>query len=255
MENNYKEVARESRLKCLDLIYKAQTSHIGSVFGCADIMAVLFGKINLDVDKFILSKGWVASILYFHLWRKGRITKEELDSYCQDGSKWIGLAEPIHKDIIFAGGSMGMGISAAVALAWSKKQRSQDGTVYVLESDGGMQVGINAEAMRFASHHKLNNLCLIVEKNDFQAMGKTDDILKQDLREECKAFGWAVLEIDGHNYNDLEFAFAQSSEKPLAIIAQTTKGKGVLFMENENVFHYKAPNEAEYLQAQQELNG
>ena len=118
---NYKEKATAARKKVLEMIYKAQVSHIGSNFSCIDILTVLFEKIDLDKDKFILSAGWKAASLYYFLWKKGRITKAELDSYCQQGSKFIGLAEPIHKDIIFAGGSMQMGTAAAVGLALSKK--------------------------------------------------------------------------------------------------------------------------------------
>ena len=91
---NYEEIARQSRIKCLELVFKAQTSHIGSLMSCADILAVLLEKIDLDRDKFILSAGWKACMLYYHLWRKGRITGKELNSYCQPGSKFIGLVEP-----------------------------------------------------------------------------------------------------------------------------------------------------------------
>jgi len=94
---NYKEIARQSRSKCLKLVWKAQTSHSGSLLSCADIMAVLFEKIDLDRDKFILSAGWKACMLYYHLWRKGKITEGELNSYCMPGSKFIGLAEPMKK--------------------------------------------------------------------------------------------------------------------------------------------------------------
>lgn len=95
----YKKIANDSRKKVLELVYKAGTSHIGSLMGCADIFAVLFEKLDLNKDKFILSAGWKAAMLYYHLWRKGRITLKELDSYCQEGSKFIGLAEPMSKEI------------------------------------------------------------------------------------------------------------------------------------------------------------
>ena len=94
---DYADIAKQSRIKCLELVYKAQTSHIGSLFSCADIMAVLFEKMDLSKDVFVLSAGWKAAMLYYHLWRKGRITEEELNSYCQDGSKFIGLAEPMSR--------------------------------------------------------------------------------------------------------------------------------------------------------------
>src|SRR3989344_3863390 len=109
---NYKEIARQARIKVIELIWKAQTSHLGSNFSIIDILTVLFEKADLDKDKIILSKGWAAASLYYFLWRKGRITEEELNSYCRLGSKFIGLAEPVIPEIPFAGGSMGYGLPA-----------------------------------------------------------------------------------------------------------------------------------------------
>lgn len=237
------------------MIYRAQTSHIGSNFGVADIMAVLFKYMDMDKDKFVLSAGWKAAMLYYHLWKKKKITKKELDSYCQEGSKFIGLAEPVIPEIIFAGGSMGLGISAATALAWSKKARKQTGRVYVLESDGGMQVGINWEALWFAAQHKLDNLHLIIDNNGFQAMGKTQEILSSlKIKEKLESFGWYVVEINGHDFAELDWAFRQMFlDKPMAIIANTTKGKGVSFMENNNLWHYAQIKDEDYKKAMEEL--
>ncbi|MDP2363234.1 MAG: 1-deoxy-D-xylulose-5-phosphate synthase N-terminal domain-containing protein, partial [Ignavibacteria bacterium] len=174
---NYKEIARQSRVKCLELVFKAQTSHIGSLMSCADIMAVLFGKVDLDRDKFILSAGWKVCMLYYHLWRKGRITKEELDSYCHPGSKFIGLAEPIIPEIPAAGGSMGFGLPFGVGFALAKKLKKEKGKVFVLMSDGEMQCGTTWESALIASHQRLNNLFVVVDANELQAMGKVKEIL------------------------------------------------------------------------------
>lgn len=264
-KSDYAEIARQSRLKTLELIYKAQTSHIGSNFSVADIMAVLFEHVNLDKDKVILSAGWKAAMLYYHLWRKGRIKKSELESYCQPDSKWIGLAEPIHPDIPFAGGSMGMGLAAGVAIAWSKKQRSEEGTVYVIESDGGMQCGSTYEALSFAYHHKLTNIILIVDSNGHQAMGVTDSINRQKIDRVLYGFGWIVAkEEDGHSYMGLDWDIgskrdlqltSERLQRPAALVAKTIKGKGVSFMENNNLYHYKQLSEEEYLKAKTELHG
>ena len=255
MQEEYSKISNEARIKVLKLIFNAQTSHIGSNFSCIDILTVLFSKINLDRDKFILSKGWVAASLYYFLWKKGRITEDELNSYCQEGSKFIGLAEPIHKDIIFAGGSMGLGLSAGVALAWSKKTRKQDGRIYVLESDGGIQVGVNWEAAWFADQHKLNNLTLIIDKNGFQAMKKTSEVLNMDsLRLKFMSFGWEVVHIDGHNFEEIETALVHEHfEKPIVVIADTIKGKGVKRFEGNNLYHYKQLSKEEYEEALNEL--
>ena len=254
---SYKEIARQSRIKCLELVFKAQTSHIGSLMSCADIMAVLFEKIDLNKDKFVLSAGWKACLLYFHLWRKGRITEEELNSYCQPGSKFIGLAEPIIPEIPAAGGSMGFGLPFGVGFALSKKIKKEEGKIYVLMSDGEMDCGTTWESVLIAAHHKLDNLVVIVDFNGLQAMGRVKDILNiEPLKDKWQAFGWEVREIDGHNFKEIEKALAESAPeegKPRVIIARTIKGKGVSFMEGNNLYHYKAPSDEEYQKALKEL--
>ena len=254
---NYKEIARQARIKVIELIWKAQTSHLGSNFSIIDILTVLFEKADLDKDKIILSKGWAAASLYYFLWRKGRITEEELNSYCMPGSKFIGLSEPIHPDIPFAGGSMGMGLPAGVGFALAKKLKKEKGKIYVLMSDGEQQVGTTWEGAMLAAHHKLNNLCVLIDYNKLQAMGKTNEILNiEPLGEKWQSFGWQVREIDGHNFKEIEKSLTTllpQKEKPLVIIAKTIKGKGVSFMEGENLYHYKAPSKEEYQRAVKEL--
>ncbi len=253
----YKEIATEARKKVLEMIYKAQTSHIGSNFSCIDLLTVLFEKADLDKDKIILSKGWAAASLYYFLWRKGRITKEELDSYCQPGSKFIGLAEPIIPEIPAAGGSMGFGLPFGVGFALAKKIKKEKGRVSVLMSDGEMQCGTTWESALIEAHHKLDNLVIIVDFNGLQAMGKVKDILDiEPLEDKWRAFGWEVIEIDGHNFEEIEKALTESAPeegKPRVIIARTIKGKGVSFMEGENIYHYKAPSDEEYQRALKEL--
>ena len=253
----YKEMANEARKKVLEMIYKAQTSHIGSNFSCIDLLTVLFGKADLDKDKIILSKGWAAASLYYFLWRKGRINEEELNSYCQPGSKFIGLAEPIIPEIPAAGGSMGFGLPFGVGFALAKKIKKEEGKVFVLMSDGEMQIGTTWESAMITGHHKLDNLCVIVDANEWQAMGKVKEILNiEPLKEKWEAFGWEVREIDGHNFEEIEKSLTEPGlEKPIVIIAKTIKGKGVNFMEGNNLYHYKAPSDEEYQRALKELNG
>jgi len=256
---SYQEIAKQSRIKCLELVFKAQTSHIGSLMSVADIMAVLFEKIDLDRDKFILSAGWKACMLYFHLWRKGRITEKELDSYCMPGSKWIGLAEPVHRDIPAAGGSMTYGAAFGCGFALAAKFKKKEGTIYVIESDGGMQGGQTWEAVQIAAQHKLNNLVLIVDDNSLQAMGETKKILNiHPLDKKLKAFGWDVKNINGHSFREIEKALRQAQgklKKPFAIIAKTIKGYPISFMKRNNLYHYKNLSKKEYLNALKELNG
>lgn len=253
---DYASLAKESRLKVLDLVYKAQTSHIGSLMGAADLFSVIFSHIDLDKDKFVLSAGWKAALLYFHLWKLGRITTEELDSYCMEGSKFIGLAEPIHPDIPFAGGSMGYGLPAAVGFALAKKLKGEEGTIYCYMSDGELAIGTTWEAMLIAAHHKLDNLNLIVEVNGLQAMGKTDDVVKVDEEMIGMFHGWNGQIINGHSSDEIQHIWKEwPKPRPIVTLAHTTKGKGVSFMEGVNLYHYKALSEEEYEKAKKELNG
>lgn len=280
----YADIAREARLKVLDLIYRAQTSHIGSNFSCIDILTVLFEKIDLDKDEFVLSKGWVAASLYYFLWRKGRITEEQLDSYCQPDSDFIGLAEPMFRmvqcdcnvkegtqmdggtkkrqepqqdckkchgkgkyrdDFIrIAGGSMGLGLPGAIGMALAKKIKGEPGKVYVLMSDGEMQIGTFWESMLIARQHKLDNLVILVDYNGLQAMGKTEDILRLDIE------GGDL--IDGHDYEAIAEAIESHNAEDVAVF-KTVKGKGVSFMEGNNLYHYKGLSDEEYKNATAEV--
>src|SRR3990167_9589716 len=144
---NYKQIAADARKKVLDLIYQAQTSHIGSNFSAIDIMAVLFEKVDPNKDEVVLSAGWKAAAWYYFLWCKGIITEEELNSFCMSGSPFIGLVEPMNRwGFRIAGGSMGLGICGAVGLALAKKLKKEEGNVYCLVSDGEMQCGTTWES-------------------------------------------------------------------------------------------------------------
>lgn len=266
---NYAQIANNARKKVLQMIHKAQTSHIGSNFSCIDIMSVLFSKINLDKDlkenrdRFILSKGWAAASLYYFLAEKNIIPKKDLETYCIGNSKYIGLTEPEIRGVEVAGGSMGHGLPFAVGVALASKlsgENPPDGEAswktYVLLSDGELDAGTTWECAALASQHKLNNLTLIIDCNGFQAMGQTKDVLNMEpLADKWKAFGWNVLEIDGHNFEQIDKAlFTENKEKPLVIIARTIKGKGVSFFERKLEWHYKNIDDENYKKALEELN-
>lgn len=270
-EPDYATIARESRLKVLDMVYKAQTSHIGSLMGCADILTMLFEKIDFEKDKLVVGKSWAAALIYYHLWRKGKITLEQLDSYCIGDSPFIGLLEPIEGvDLIpFGIGSMGMSFPAAVGLALSKKLKKEEGTVYCFMSDGELQVGTTWESALIAGHPRfpssysnrlaaLDNLVVIVDRNNCQAMGMTNDILEMGpITSLGNPFmNWRVSGPQGNHCGDIEKYLNWREElKPYLIVAHTTKGKGVSFMENNNLYHYKQLSEDEYLKAKEELHG
>ncbi len=259
----YKKTALEVRKTVLRLIYQAQTSHIGSNFSCIDILTVLYNIANInkdlkeDRDRIVISKGWVAATVYTFLAKKGIIPKEDLETYCRNGSKYIGLAEPYVRGIEAAGGSMGFGLPFGVGFAIAKKIKREEGKVFILMGDGEMGIGTTWESALIAAHHKLDNLFVIVDFNGLQAMGKVKEILNvEPLKDKWRAFGWEVKEADGHNFGEIErsLTLPPSHEgKPIVIIAKTIKGRGVSFMEGENVWHYKAPSEEEYQRALKEL--
>ena len=261
---DYKKIATEVRKTVLRMIYEAQTSHIGSNFSCVDILTVLYSIAHVDKDlkedrdRIVISKGWVAATIYVLLAEKGIIPKEDLETYCKEGSAYIGLVEPSVRGIEAAGGSMGFGLPFGVGFALAKKLKKEQGKVFVLLSDGEMQIGTTWESALIAAHHKLNNLFVIVDANELQAMGKVKDILNIDpLVDKWKAFGWEVRVIDGHNFKEIEKSLTDSplhKEKPIIIIAKTIKGKGVSFMEGDNVYHYKQLSDSEYKRAISELD-
>ena len=262
---NYKKIANDARKKVLEMVHLAGASHIGSNFSCIDVLAVLFTKLNLDKDlkndrdRFLLSKGWAAASLYYFLSEKGVIPKEDLETYCKPGSKYIGLAEPDIRGVEVAGGAMGHGFPMALGMALGAKLSEEKWKTYVLISDGELDCGTTWESAALASQHKLNNLTVIIDCNDFQAMGGTKEVLNMEpLADKWRAFNWEVLEINGHNYKQIEKAIDSSlsskRKKPMVIIARTIKGKGVSFFEKKLEWHYKNIDENNYIKALKELN-
>jgi len=265
MEKDYKKLANNARKKVLEMIWKAQSGHIGSNFSAIDILTVLYSIADIDKnmeedrDRIVVSKGWVAASVYYFLAEKGIIPKEDLETYCQKESKYIGLAEPNIRGIEAAGGSMGFGLPFGVGFAIAKKIKKEKGRVFVLMSDGEMGIGTTWESALIAAHHKLDNLIVVVDFNGFQAMGKVKDILNTNpLEDKWKSFGWDAVGIDGHDFKNIEESLKTKTtgkKMPRIMIAKTIKGKGVSFMEENNIYHYKAPSDKEYQMALKELNG
>lgn len=251
METTYKQKANDARLKVLDMIFKGQSSHIGSNFSCIDILTVLFEKIDLKKDKIVFSKGWVAASAYYFLSKKGLIESSDLDTFCQEGSPLIGLVEPNIPGIEAAGGSMGYGLPFAVGFALAKKLKGEEGKVYVLMSDGEMAIGTTWESALIATKHKLDNLVILIDSNGYQAMGKVEDVLPSNFPYDTGK----TNNVDGHDYDEIERALTVvgSTDKPCFINFHTIKGKGVSFMENNNLYHYKNLTQEEYDNAKKEL--
>lgn len=261
------KIATDIRKQILEMIYKSQSSHIGSCFSIVDILAVLyFQQMNIDMnnpksksrDYFILSKGHAAAALYATLARRGFFPTENLDNFCCDHTKLAGhVIKQCLPGVETTAGSLGHGLSigAGVALA----NLSNDRRIYCLIGDGECNEGSVWEAAMFASHNRLDNLILIIDVNRQQGMGNSKDIIDmRDLKKKWDAFGWDVCEIDGHDCGALsqtiEDLSSKKSGKPSVIIANTVKGKGVSFMEDNILWHYRSPDAKEYKTAKEELD-
>lgn len=266
MNVNFKEKARAIRIAALHCHFRSSSSHIGSGFSCADLLAVLYGgwlRISPDKvrdpqrDRFILSKGHAAAIYYAALAEYGFLPSQQLESYCQDGCALGGHVHYQVPGVEVSTGSLGHGLPIGVGMALGGKRAGKAYRVVVLMSDGELNSGANWEAILLAAGHRLDNLLAIVDRNKLQAMGSTEDIIPlEDLAEKWRAFGWAVRRIDGHHHGAIletleQFPFAPG--KPGVIIADTVKGKGVSFMENRMEWHYKSPNQEQFDQALKEL--
>lgn len=270
--NNYAELAekaRRIRINALKAIHAAKSGHPGGSLSSADILATLyFGELNIDPknpkmadrDKFVLSKGHAVPALYAALGERGFYDVNEMMTLRQVGSKFQGHPNMSKvPGIEMSTGSLGQGFSAAVGMAVAGKIDKNPGRVYVLTGDGELQEGIVWEAAMQASHRKLDNLVAIVDLNGLQIDGKVSDVkCVCPVDEKFRSFGWNVISIDGHNFEELTTAFKEAKSSkgvPTAIIAHTHKGKGVSFMEDNAGWHGKAPSDEELAAAIEELGG
>lgn len=265
--SSLEKLANKVRIATLNMIHNAGSSHIGSAFSIAELLAVLYGK-TLRVapedpnwpgrDRFIMSKGHACAALYAILSEMGFFPTDLLDTFYKDGSILIGHTTHNHIPGVEAStGSLGHGLSISCGIALAGKRSNANYRIFTLLSDGECNEGSTWEAVMFAGHHKLDNLVAIIDYNKIQSLGYTDDI--QDLEPLCdkwKAFNWATIEVDGHDITQIDEALSMiplESNKPTCIIAHTIKGKGVSFMENDILWHYRAPDPEEYLKALSEL--
>ncbi len=247
----------------------AKSGHPGGSLSIADILSVLyFDEMNVDPknpgwedrDRFVLSKGHCAPGLYAALSEKGFFDKKEIDSLRHLGSMLQG--HPDMKKIPgvdMSSGSLGQGLSAANGMALYAKVNNKNFRVYTILGDGEIQEGQIWEASMTSAHYKLDNLCVIVDNNNLQIDGTVEDVMSPyPIDEKFKAFGFNVINIDGHNFDEIKSALKAAKEtkgKPTAIIAKTVKGKGVSFMENKVNWHGSAPNEEQANAAIKELTG
>lgn len=253
------QLAWKIRRHGIEMTHLSHGSHIGAILSVADIIGVLYNDIaNVnpqnpqmpDRDRIILSKGHAGAAIYAALAEKGFFDVEELKTHYADGSRLSGHVS--HKGVPgveFSTGSLGHGLSVAAGMAYGAKKDKKDHSVFVILGDGECDEGSVWEAALMANHYKLNNLVAIIDHNKMQSLDFCENTISlAPFAEKWKAFGWNVLDIDGHNHGDLREAFKNatlSEEKPTVIIANTIKGKGISFMENNILWHYRFPHEGE----------
>ena len=244
----------------------ASSSHLGGALSIVEIISTLFAtQINIDIknptwvnkDRFILSKGHACLAYYSALSEVGFITKKELKTFEKDGSNLLGhpvLNKKIGID--FSNGSLGMGLSLGIGVAISSKKKKKNFNIYVVMGDGECNEGSVWEAAMAAPNFKLDNLYVIIDKNNFQQTGSNKEIMNvESLKEKWQSFGWQTSEIDGHNIEELYDYFEKSKEvkKPKALIANTIKGKGFSFSENNNDWHHAVLTKSLYETAMNEV--
>lgn len=263
---NSEQLAWKIRRDALEMTHISNGSHIASVLSVADILAVLYADIlKYDInnpkleerDRVILSKGHAGAAIYSVLAEVGFFDVEILKTHYANGSKLSGHVS--HKEVPgveFSTGSLGHGLPVGAGMAISAKRNKKDYRVFVILGDGECDEGSIWETALFANHYKLNNLIAIVDHNKMQSMDFCENTIKlEPFKEKWKSFGWNVEEIDGHNHKELKNAMNNIGEtdKPTVIIANTIKGKGISFMENDIVWHYRAPQGDDYKNAVKEL--
>ena len=255
------------RIGIIEGTHAAKAGHPGGSLSAADLFTYLYWKeLRVDPknpqwedrDRFVLSKGHTAPGLYAALAHQGFFPVEDLLTLRHIGSYLQGHPNMNSvPGVDMSTGSLGQGISAAAGMALAAKLQKKDCRVYTLLGDGEIQEGQVWEAFMFAHHYKLDNLCAVIDNNGLQIDGPVDQVMSPyPIPEKLKAFGWNVVEIDGHDFDQIAAAFAQARETtgvPTAIVMKTTKGKGVSFMENQAGWHGKAPNDEEYEKAMTEL--
>ena len=270
-EKEIKELAKlanENRQNVIKMVHNAKSGHIGGSLSSADIMTVLFHKCMKNIpkcredknynsrDRFVLSKGHVSPVYYSVLAQLGYIPKDELMTFRKLGTRLQGHPSLFCPGVEVCTGSLGQGLSIACGMAMALKLDKNPAHVFVLMGDGELQEGNVWEAFMQAPQRNLDNLTVIVDRNRLQIDGCTENIKALDpLDAKLKAFNWEVIEIDGHNLQEIYDAIekAKQNDKPVVIIADTIKGKGVSFMENNAGWHGKAPNDDEYEKAMKEL--
>jgi len=267
MKESLAKKSIEYRKRILKYIYKAKAGHTGGSLSCVDVLNVLYNRImnvgpanfdSPDRDRYVQSKGHCVEALFVVLADQGFFPESELETLCQYNSHFIGHPTRKVPGVEQNTGALGHGLSLSVGMAIAAKLDKKDYQVFTLMGDGELAEGSNWEAALTASHYKLDNLCAIVDYNRLQISAPTRDVCNTDpVADKFRSFGWEVVEVDGHDVDELEATFRKLPfvpGKPSLVIAHTVKGKGISYMENVLKWHHGVPNEDQYEQAQKELD-
>ena len=264
MKVKFKNLAKNIRKNIVRLSYQAKSSHIGGCLSIVEILSVLFNNIlkgfsprkKFFKDTFILSKGHACLALYCMLYEKKILSKKILFSYGENNSLLMSHASHHVPGVKLSTGSLGHGLPVAIGSALAAKIEKKNRKIYVLISDGELNEGTTWESLMFAAHHKLDNLFVIIDYNKLQSLTFVSSTIKlEPLVKKIRSFGCEVKNVNGHNISKLKRAFAfKTKNKPRVVIANTIKGKGISFMENNIAWHYKSPNDIELKKALKEIN-
>ena len=259
--------AAKARLLAVEMVHRAASGHPGGSLSCLDVLTTLYFDVmnvnvndprNPDRDRFVMSKGHCSPAVYGVLNLKGFMSDEDVKLFRSIDGHISGHVEMNHvKGVDMSTGSLGQGISVAVGMALAGKVANKDYRVYSILGDGEIAEGQVWEAFMSAAKYKLDNLCACIDVNGLQIDGRTCDVMPSEpLDKKLEAFGWHVIKIDGHDYDAIEAAYAEAAAtkgQPTMILAKTTKGKGVSYMEDQAGWHGKAPNDEQWEQAKAEL--
>ena len=255
MSNETEQLAAAIRAQTVQMVHRVNASHVGGGLSMADLLAVLYSKVlrtdpkspnSADRDRFVLSKGHACAALYATLALKGFFPIDELREFGRDSSRLMTHISHKVPGVEFSTGSLGHGLPFGCGKALAAKRQKQTWRVFVMLSDGELDEGSNWEAILFAPHHRLDNLVVIVDYNKIQSLGSVEDVLDlHPLADKFRAFNWAVKEIDGHDHVAIAGALKElpfAPGRPSCLIAHTVKGKGVDFMEDKLLWHYRTPD-------------
>ena len=249
------------------MVSRGEASHLGSALSMVEIMTAIYKLVDIqkikdqtpDRDRVILSKGHGAACMYAVMYHYGMLNQGDIDSYCQNGSTMAGHASHFVDNVEHSTGALGHGLSVGLGIAIGSDTRGYNNRVFVVVGDGELHEGSNWESIMYAGHYKASKLCVLVDKNDFSMMGSIAKACSLDpLADKFESSNFDVQEIeDGHDETVILNTIRETrdSKRPVSIICNTVKGKGISFMENNNVWHFRPPKGADYVNAMKELKG